>query len=387
MPATAEANPAGVFGPLIPEPPAYNEEDDDAEGESDPEELENSRKRSVEQLHHSQSNGAPVKRQRLSNGHQDGAESATDAMEIDNNPAENNHAYPSPLEAQQTESPIPRTGGPEQGTQVDKVHELSQETIFLRLTGSELAATSPVRANDNPIVLQCEWNPQDPAILAAAGTDALARIWTVPRSTAPEDVSDHVEGVQRPYHNLVEDDMPPSAGVSAMSWNWNGTAIATAWEINNKARISIWSADGAHIHRFDGVESPVIKLRWSPNNVLLLAIAPENGGTLITVFSAAAASSTSYVLERHNLDEDGPLDATWTSEAEFIVCGGDLLLGLRWTMDGIVPSRNFQTRRGESFFQVQFDWRSKLLATSSEKGTIDVSHFGIISPPALTFIC
>ncbi|OIW27335.1 lish protein [Coniochaeta ligniaria NRRL 30616] len=366
VPATAEAKPTGVFGPLIPEP-AHSEEDDDGE-DSEPEEVENSRKRPVDRQ---QLNGSPVKRQRLSNGYE--AESATDAMEIDHPAEENNHAYPSPLEAEQVVSPTPRTGGPEQGTQVDKVHELSQETTFLRLTTpSQFATTSPVRANDNPIVLHCEWNPRDPAILAAAGTDALARIWTVSRATAPEDMSDHVQGVQRPYHNLVEDDVPPSAGVSAMSWNWDGTAIAIAWEISNKARISIWSADGAHIHRFDGVEPPVIKLRWSPNNALLLGIAPENGGTLATVFSATSASSMSYFLERHNLHEDGALDATWTSETEFVLCGGDLLLALRCTDDGIVPSRKFETHSDENFFQVQFDWRSKLLATSSEKGTIDI---------------
>lgn len=377
MPATAAAKPTGVFGPFVPEPAHVEQEDDDDDGEeSEPEEVENPRKRPVDRQ--PQLNGSPVKRQRLSNGYE--AESATDAMEIDNvNPADdNNHAYPSPLEAEQAASPNPRTGGPEQGTQIDKVHELGQETTFLRLTGNQSAATSPVRANDNPIVLQCEWNPRDPAILAAAGTDALARIWTVSRATAPEDTADHVGGVQRPYHNLVEDDVPQSAGVSAMSWNWDGTAIAIAWEISNKARISIWSADGAHIHRFDGVEPPVIKLRWSPNNAFLLGIAPENGGTLATVFSATSASSMSYFLDRHNLHEDGALDATWTSETEFILCGGDLLLALRCTDDGIVPSRKFETHPDENFFQVQFDWRSKLLATSSEKGTIDVSVVWII---------
>ncbi|KAB5582542.1 lish protein [Coniochaeta sp. 2T2.1] len=371
VPVTAEAKPTGVFGPLIPEPSQQEieeDEDADAEGDSDPEEVENSRKRPVDR---EQLNGSPVKRQRLSNGYE--AESATDAMEIDH-PAEenNNHAYPSPLEAEQAASPIIRTGGPEQGTQVDKVHELGHETTFLRLTASQFAATSPVRANDNPIVLQCEWNPRDPAILAAAGTDALARIWTVSRSTAPEDMSDHVKGVQRPYHNLVEDDVPPSSGVSAMSWNSRGTAIAIAWEISNKARISIWSADGAHIHRFDGVEPPVIKLRWSPSDSLLLGIAPENQGTLVTVFSATSATSTSFLLKDHNLLEDGALDAAWTSETEFILCGGDLLMGLRCTDDGIVHSRKFETLSDENFFQVQFDWRSKLLATSSEKGTLDI---------------
>ena len=391
VPATTESMQVGVFGPLVVQPPHKVDEDDDEDEEAEEfgaqvaEGVEISRKRQMErQQHPSLPNGSPAKRQRLSHGCENGPDSATDAMEIDhqadstttmNNNNNNNHAYPSPLEGEQAASPIPRTDGPEQGTQIEKVNELSQETIFLRLTADEAAAeTSPVQANQNPLVLHCEWNPSDPAILAAAGSDALARVWTVTsRTGGPENVTDHVDGTtQRLYEDLVEDDLPRNSTVTAMAWSSDGNAIAIANDVGGKTRVSIWGPDGTHNHRFDGAESPLIKLRWSPNNTFILGVAPDDGRTLVTLFSSVSSNSMSFVLRDHDLREE-PLDTTWISESEFILCGGDHLSSLRFNDDGIVPHRQFDTRKDENFSQVQFDWRSGLLATSSDKGTIDVS--------------
>ena len=391
-PETAETKARGVFGPLKYEPPSRDTEmDDRVDDESDPEPEEfhdaSSRKRPMSREHQALPNGSPAtKRQRLqSNGFENsnGADSATTPMDIDH--AADNHAYPSPLEGEQAASPAPHTEGPEQGTQVDKVHELTQETVFLQLGGAEPSSAlshsslSPTRANENPIVLHCEWNPKDPSILAAAGTDALARVWTVSRGSAPasatqdnDGMPDHVDGTTRPFKNLLEDEVPRNATVQALAWNWSGDALALAVEVDNKARICVCALDGTNLHRFDGVEPPVIKLRWSPNNDFILGISPENGGTLVTVFSSSMANSMSHFLADHDLTAD-PLDITWISETEFILCGGDCLMGLRCTDAGIVPGRRFQTAKDDAFGQVQFDWHTKLVATTSEHGTIDVS--------------
>lgn len=387
-----ELKQVGVFGPLVLEPPHKIHEDDDEESSEEVavafeiDGLDMSRKRQLDRQQRRRSipHGSPAKRQRL--GYENGPDSATDAMDIDNQPDanhnnhNNNHAYPSPLEGEQAASPIPGTEGPEQATQVDKVHELSQETIFLRLTTDEAAEGTPSgQANQqNPIVLHCEWNPRDPALLAAAGTDALARIWTVTsRANATDNVPGHVDTAQRLFEDLVEDDMPRSSTVSAMAWNWDGTALAVASEVETKSRVSIWGPDGAHIHRFDGAESPIMKLRWSPNNVYILGIAPDKGRTLVTLFADTAANTMSYLLTDHDVSEE-PLDATWISESEFILCGGDFLGSLRCSENGIVPNRQFNTRKDENFSQVQFDWRCGLLATSSDKGTIDVSAATVV---------
>ena len=421
--ATAEARPLGVFGPLITQPAEaaaaaataprsssttssagtaaarhkHENGGDDEQQQRQPladggaDELDGSRKRQL--LHgHGLANGSPAKKQRLSNGFDSagaGAGGAADAatttpMEIDHQ-AENNHAYPSPLEGESAPTPVPRTDGPEQGTQIDKVDELAQDSIFLRLvpdstaamttsssTAAAPAAPSP-SGSDQPIVLHCEWHPKDPSILAAAGTDALARVWTISRATPPESTQpDHVNGVNRPYKDLTDEDIPRTSTVTAMAWNWDGSALALAAESGSKARISIWAPDGTAVHRFDVQEPPVIKLRWNPNNVSILAIAPDNGGTLVTVFSAVTSNTLSYVFPHHDLTAD-PLDAAWISESEFFLCGGDLLVSLRCTDDSITVNRKFDTRRDDSFGQIQFDWRSKLVATASDKGIIDVS--------------
>jgi transducin (beta)-like 1 len=375
-PATAEAPPLGVFGPLITQPVPHQQRDD-REPEQ-PDELEVSRKRQLERQQ--LPNGSPAKKPRLSNGYENGSETATVPMEIDHPAAEhNNHAYPSPLEGEPAPTPTPRTDGPETGTQVDKVEELATDTIFLRLipeASPSAAETSPSQPNstagDHPIVLHCEWNPRDPSLLAAAGTDALARVWTVSRATAPEPaLPDHVHGVSRPFDDLVEDDLPRTSTVTALAWNMDGTAIAVATESGSKARITVWHPDGTTMYRFDVKEPPVYKLRWNPNNASILGIAPDNGGALVTVFSGMT-NTMSHFLPNHQLQVD-PLDAAWISDTEFLLCGGDLLMSLRCTEDGIVQGREFETRKEDSFIQVQFDWRSKLVATATDKGIIDVS--------------
>lgn len=385
VPAAADATPRGVFGPLKFEPPPKDGPgEDEAGSDSEPEpELETppdvdeagevSRKRQLDRqlVGASLPNGSPAKRPRLSNGYENGADSATDPMEIDHHA--DNHAYPSPFEGEPAASPVPHTEGPEQSTQVDKIHELAPDTFFLELSGETCSQRSPARAKEIPIVLLCEWSSQDPSILAAAGTDALARIWTVARTPAPDSSPGHVNGASRPFKNLVENDLPETATVTAMAWNWHGTALALAVDAGQKARISVWSVDGTHVHRFDGQEPPVTKLRWCPDDSGILAIGPENNGTLVSVFSSSSSSSMSYFLEHDHGAE--PLDATWITETEFVVCGGDLLISLQCTPHGIVAGRPFQTHEDEAFSQVQFDWRTKTLATSSDKGIIDVSVF------------
>ncbi|KAK3293251.1 WD40-repeat-containing domain protein [Chaetomium fimeti] len=375
VPATAEAGSRGVFGPLKFQPEMVvdedEEDDEESEPEAEPEEIENPRKRAVERQHHRElSHGSPAKRQRLSNGYENGADSATTPMEIDHQP-DNNHAYPSPLEGEQAESPLLRTEGPSRGTQVEKVRDLTQGTVFLRLGTDE----SP-EANENPLVLLCEWNPRDPALLATAGTDALARIWTLPCGTAPDGEPGHVGSLSPSSLSIVEDDLPKNATVSAMAWSSSGELIALGTELGNKSRVSICSVDGTSMHRFDGLDTPVTNLCWSPNNKLLLAISPDlssglaSPGTLIHISSPSMVNSMSHVLD-HDLPSDS-LDATWISETEFLLCGGDLLVSFRCTEQGIVQGREFQTGKDERFSLVEFDWRSRLVATASDKGYIDI---------------
>lgn len=415
--AEAETEPVqvGVFGPLNSQQPAKVEEGEGAAVGGD---VESSRKRIQQQPQ--LPNGSPAKKPRLSNGYTDASASAavataattsttttnttstsaTTPMDLDpshhhhphpqpnshdgQHDASNNHAYPSPLEGEQLPPPIIHTDGPEQGTQVDKVEELSPDTTFIHLMdderfllkASEATATpspSPVGAENAPVLLQCEWNPCDPSMLAAAGTDALARVWTICRSTdatteSAKDGRDHVASLA---NTLIDPSTPRTTTVTALSWTSDGTAIAVATDLETSAAVSVWSADGVLMQTMDVAEPPIIKLSWNPSSSALLAVSPEKGGALITVYSFSG-KVLNYHLPGHDI-ETTALDAAWIDDDEFLLSGGDLLLCLRFTNSAIVQSRKFETKEDDSFTQVLFDRHSKLAATSSDKGILDVS--------------
>lgn len=382
----------GLFGPLVVQPPRKLEDaegglamEEDAAGEhTTVEEGRLSRKRQIEarpQSRQEQWHGSPpmAKKQRLSNGSDNQTDSATTPMDgVDvNGPGENNHAYPSPLEREAPPVAIPRTDGPDQGTQIDKVAELAPETTFLRLRDEDTAAgATPLGAStpsgNAPVLLHCQWSPKDPSILAAAGTDALARVWTVGRAGMPNG-DGHVNGADQPCFDLLEEGTQGSATTTALAFNWDGNAIAVATDHGDKASMSIWSASGVQLQRFEVSEPPVIKLRWNPNDAAVLAVGVENGSAVVTLFRAMAASGMSYHLRGHDL-ASWPLDVAWINEQDFLVCGGDVLQALHCTPTAIVLARSFDTRPDDNFTQVLFDWRSNLVATASDRGVLDVSH-------------
>jgi transducin (beta)-like 1 len=356
---------SGFFGPLAlqePRPAPIGEED-----------LENARKRQIEDEQLQPQTNGPPKRPRLTNGYVNGNgldSTPRSPMEIDDEQNGDGNAYPSP---EQLPSPVPATIGPERGTQVDKVSELSTETTFLDLTDE-------TAARHNTILLQCEWNPRDPTILAAAGTDALARMWTFSR-TAPSTATDADHDMQElgqprvfpPHHNLLDEGVAPSTTATGLAWTSDGLHVAISSEAidDGTAKIEVWNTDGTSVASFVAFESPVICLRWNLSNSLLLALSPDSDGTLITVMSPATQESVQTSLPRHNLIEQ-TLDAAWTSNEEFVLCGGDMLQAFHCLAGGISPARKYEVREGHALSKATFDWPSRLLATASDTGMIDV---------------
>ncbi|KAF7559894.1 hypothetical protein G7046_g4277 [Stylonectria norvegica] len=289
---------------------------------------------------------------------------------------------------------VVHTDGPEQGTQVDKVQELAPGTSYIRLMdearaqGPDQPPSTPSTANPEnpPILLQCEWNPKDPSLLAAAGTDALARVWTVVSRATPPDLSQDHESPRA--LSLIDPDAPRDTTVSALAWTSDGAAIAVATDSKTTCGIHVWTSEGTHLQSMEVTEPPVIKLIWNPSNTALLAISPNKGGALVTIYfipsdalsssggssdpsSSSSGTSLSYSLPGCDIAAT-PLDAAWTSDAEFLLCGGEILLCLHCTETAIAQVRKFETKEDDSFTQVLFDWRSKLAATSSDKGTLDL---------------
>ena len=330
--------------------------------------MENARKRQIDNEQPQIHDEPPVKRLRLSNGYENGFESTP--MDVDEDQNGNGNAYPSP---EQAPSPVVVTIGPEQGTQVEKVTELSTETTFLDL--------SEESSSRNPVLLQCEWNPRDPTILAAAGTEALARMWTLSRTATdlhPNSNSDmQLDPVVPPYQNLLDDSVPSTTLVTGISWSSDGSFLAVASEPldDGTARIDFWSWDGTLYAGFDGFESPVFSFRWNLENSACLALSLDNGGAnvLLTVMYPATEKLVRSSLPLRQPLTVQPLEVVWTGSDEFVICGGETLQALHCVDGAISPVRKYETREGHALSKITFDWRSRLLATASDTGVIDVS--------------
>lgn len=355
-------------------------------------------------------NVTPAKRPRLGNAVngtlENGADAATSPMDVDNQQSDN-HAYPSPLEGEQASTPAPRTEGPDHATQIEKVEELGPKTIYLRLAPDESlslssasAAATPITAeashlrahqqNHNPILLQCEWNPKDPTRLAAAGTDALARVWTVSRATGPDQAQgpDHVadrEDPNCPNINLVNnDDIPPNSKVTAFSWAFDGKRIAVATEDDQTARIGLCNLQGAVEHHWEGFETPVVKLRCNPVNRTILSISPSTAknasnqpdGWVVSVMSSLTGMGPiEYRLSGHDVFLDEP-DVAWMNGTDFLVCVGTKLMQLSCAGDSINLVKQFATRPDDPLTAIQYDGASEsgYIAAATSSGHIDVSE-------------
>jgi transducin (beta)-like 1 len=341
----------------------------------DGDDYENVRKGEADPRQSQIRNGSPAKRIKLSNGHENGID--TLPMDIDDIPNGNGHAYPSPKEVEQAPTPIIVTEGPEKSTQVEKVAELGSETTYLTISDTE-------NSESKPLVLFCAWNPRDPTILAGAGTDKLARLWTISRGTAPE-AHGHVNGSRTPYQDLVDrnstarsPDINPTT--TALAWTSDGLAIALAYAAEDEynpseqysAKVMIWGADGSLIKEYPDFEPPILCLQWNPSSTALLALIPDGNSTMITIFCPTIQRTATHPLPEHNQDMP-PLDALWTGDQEFLVCGGDLLVTFTWSDGTINRMRKFETREDHQLAKATYDRHSRLLATASETGIIDVS--------------
>lgn len=427
--ATAAATAAaggrrGVFGPVVPQQPVnYNQLQDDDEDvpmqgkptddvvvdqEDKTQQPTSVQTQPTPQQSHQQAqpslkrqvdspsqlaNGNPAKRPKLANangsGLEHGVESATSPADADHHQSDN-HAYPSPLEGEQAPTPVPRTEGPDHATQTEKIDELEAKTIYLRLahddvSSSSLAVTLPGdvshRSIKSPVLLQCEWNPKDPSRLAAAGTDALARVWTVSRTTLPEQLADHVDPGW-PSINLVNEEFPPNSKITAFSWAPDGKHIAVATDDEQKARIDLWNLDGKQVHHWDDFEGPIVKLRCNPLNRSILSISPSTTKTsststdhpdswVVTVLPSVSASPVEYQLAGDDVYTDEP-DVAWMNESEFVLCLKTKLIQLRLSGQSIIQVKEFPTRV-DPLTSVQYDQETGYIAAATASGYIDVS--------------
>lgn len=340
------------------------------------EEIDNAQKRQIDEQTHAQ----PTKKARLSNGYENVFE--TTAMDVDDEPNQTlnqnqaqNHTqngdenpYPSP---EQLPSPVAITAGPSEGTQVERVHNLSGDTTFLELSNDPSSAST--------VLLQCEFNPQDPTILAAAGTDALARMWTLSRMDPDSGSDSPGKPIFAPHRNLLDDNVSPaSVTVTGVSWSPDGTVIAVASEPtdDSSAKVEFWTRHGESVVAFNQFDSPIICHRWNTTSTNCLVLSPLNEGrnTSITVMSPNMGSSIQYTLLDHSLLNQ-PLDAAWINSEEFVLCGGDILQSFKIETNVIQAGQKFNTQEGDALSKITYDGRSRMIATANDSGTIHVCKY------------
>ncbi|CAD6445523.1 359d42d9-4473-40b4-90b3-502ba9a9147d [Sclerotinia trifoliorum] len=368
----------GVFGPLETTNRTIPIIASPQEAPNNNEDPEIARKHQLEEESNSIPNGPPGKKPRLTNGYENGIsngtsngmsngngngngsvnyyESASTPMEIDGDQNGDGHAYPSP---EQLPSPITATNGPEKGTQYDKVSNLKTETIYLDLLDDN--------ASKSTILYRCEWNPRIPHFLAAGGTDSLARMWDLSRTVTDQSNGSNTlsnasdmngNGSFPPCTHLLEPLAPQTTVVNELTWSSDGNHILVASEQSEgTANVAVWSVKGQLLHTSAPMESPVISVRWNFSNTLFLSISPitvtPNAiGTAVTITSMMDFRTIQYTLPSVPLLEY-PLEALWMSDEDFIVYGAN-----SW--------RYFE------LLMELLNMVSKLLATGSESGMIDI---------------
>lgn len=328
---------------------------------------ENARKRSIDSNHQQQQqNGSPVKKPRLSNGYENGLSTAEDVSPMDIDQNGDGHAYPSPKEVDEPATPI-LTKGPDEATQFDKVTELIAETTYIDLSFGQ--------QSNNTTLLHCAWSPRDPQILATAGTDALGLLWNMARgasSTTEPGSGTHVNGSLPPHVSLIDENEPKDSKIDALSWSHDGSSISLAIGRSQDAVIRICKDSGLHLATFNGPSQPIYCLRANPvNREILVALMPDDNGTCISVTSTELGQFKTFVV--NHAEGDDVVDAAWTGDTEFIVCGGDKLQVFSFADGQIVPGKKFETREGHGLEKVIYDKHLRMVATASLDGKIDVS--------------
>lgn len=279
-------------------------------------------------------------------------------------------AYPSPKQM-----PTPQTttisSGHEKGIQVEKVNDLTTETIFLELTDHP--------ASQGTVLTHCAFHPRDPSVLVAAGSDALARIWSL--KSLPSHVESETQSpgvpICAPHRNLQGCNAPVTTQATAMSWAPLGNCLAIASQTSDTglARLDFWNEDASLLFSDFGIDPPILNVEWNSSGTACLVISPRDNTTeaSITVIYPALEIVIRQIISSHNLIEQ-LLNVAWTSDDEFILCGGSLLQAFSCSVksSNLTSGRKYEVPDGVSLSQIAYDPHSQLLATASDTGMIHI---------------
>ncbi|KAI9748442.1 MAG: hypothetical protein M4579_007221 [Chaenotheca gracillima] len=267
--------------------------------------------------------------------------------------------------------PRPTTLGFSVGTQVEKIAELGLEasTTFLDVG----------RRN----VLHCAWSPAQPACLLTAGTEALARIWTIARRLASDEppalsatpaphAAPSALTASPTYLPLNPSDHHGDDDrwmVTAVAWSQDGEHVAVG--VCDSAAVFdgsvyIWSRSGRLANVFPIGQYPILCLKWSASGTVLLCLCGNVGGTSIILWDLMTADALDSISVDDSLE-----DAEWVDKSAFIVSGGHTLNVYRFE-GRLTLIHNYSSPDSSDLWLVRHDPVTSLLVTCSHSTTISL---------------
>ena len=291
-----------------------------------------------------------------------GGMSMSMSMDVDAVQVQDANADEDALQVQPTASrPLTLTNGCSVGVQEDKVAELGPGTTVLRVPDKN--------------VTHAAWNPRDPSVLATGGS-TLCRIWTLAYAPATPDSSTS-SGVKQYIHLDLFDPMD-TAAVTSMAWSPDGEYIAIArytYAPIASGAISIHTKAGTIVDELPGGQDMVLNLSWNSLGTLILGIAhPAANASTLVVWDAKSGQAI-QPFELHT----SVLDAAWTDDRSFIVCGAGII-GTSHISDRTIGAINHQQSDSGAPYEwskLRFDPITRTVAVATESsgdlGIIDAA--------------
>lgn len=274
-----------------------------------------------------------------------------DAAEVEVRVADAN-ADDDALQVQPTASRPPTlTNGCSVGVQSDKVAELGPGTTVLRVPDKN--------------VTHATWNPRDPSVLATGGS-TLCRIWSLAYAQATPDSADNTSGVKQYSHVDLFDPMD-TAFVTSMAWSPDGEYLAIARYTpapTASGAISIRTKTGTIVDELPGGQDMVLNLSWNSLGTLILGVAHSIDAASTLVVWDANSGQAMQPFELHT----SVLDAAWTDDRSFIVCGAGII-GTSHISDRTIEA--LKTQHSDSgapyeWSRIRFDPITRTVAVAAE---------------------
>ncbi|MCJ1243942.1 hypothetical protein MMC30_001139 [Trapelia coarctata] len=281
-----------------------------------------------------------------------GGMSTSTSMDVDAAEAEvhlqDANADDDALQVQPTASRPPTlTNGCSVGVQSDKVAELGPGTTVLRVPDKN--------------VTHATWNPRDPSVLATGGA-TLCRLWSLAYAQPSPDPAS-----TKQYTHVDLFDPMDTSFVTSMAWSPDGEYLAIARYTpapTASGAISIRTKTGTIVDELPGGQDMVLNLSWNALGTLILGVAHSTEAASTLVVWDAKSGQALQPFELHT----SVLDAAWTDDRSFIVCGAGII-GTSHILDRTIDA--LKTQHSDSgapyeWSKLRFDPITRTVAVAAE---------------------